>query len=587
MQGKIRNLFFSSGYFVYKYHLILSSSSSIFYQISLSSLALSLVSLSLAKSMTKNCSSIQTYLKVILVIVSRVMSIFGKPTPSTKAMTNSLPQNLLSLDLANRLSFNSDSINVASTDFGKLVQSKPQAVLYPSSHQDIQNLVKSSYTSTTPFSIAAKGRGHSVRGQAMAQNGVVIEMRSLMNCGNRINVSSTDLYADVGGEQLWIDVLNATLESGLTPKSWTDYLYLTVGGTLSNAGISGQSFLYGPQINNVYEMDIITGRGETVTCSKHMNSELFFGVMGGLGQFGIITRARIALQPAPQKVKWVRMLYNDFSVFTRDQEHLISKNIDDNGQNHGLDYVEGSLMMGIRLSSLNNWRSSSFYSKRDYRKIISLATTNDGKTNIIYCLEVAKYYDDLTANTIDKELEMLFSGLSYTPGFKFTKDVSYVDFLNRVRIGELELQKQGLWDVPHPWLNLFIPKSRISEFDSGVFQGILRKYRSSGPVLVYPTHRNKWDERASAVVPDEEIFYSVGLLQSSGMNDWEYFEEQNKEIIRFCEKVGIKFKQYLPHYETKTEWENHFGAKWDLFQQRKTMFDPKRILSPGQRIFSS
>ncbi|MCL7024827.1 hypothetical protein MKW94_002787 [Papaver nudicaule] len=534
--------------------------------------------------MANKSISIQTYLTVLIVIVSRAMFILGKPTPSTKAMPSSLPQNLLSLDLGNKLSFNSDTLNVASTDFGKLVRSKPQAVLYPSSHQDIENLVKSSYTSTTPFSIAAKGRGHSVRGQAMAHNGVVIEMRSLMNCGNRINVSLTDLYVDVGGEQLWIDVLNGALENGLTPKSWTDYLYLTVGGTLSNAGISGQSFLYGPQINNVYEMDIITGRGETVTCSKHMNSELFFGVMGGLGQFGIITRARIALQPAPQKVKWVRMLYNDFSVFTRDQEHLISKNINDNGHNHGLDYVEGSLMMDI--SSLNNWRSSSFYSKRDYRKIISLATTNDGKSNIIYCLEVAKYYDDLTANTIDKELELLFSGLSYTPGLKFTKDVSYVDFLNRVRIGELELEKQGLWDVPHPWLNLFIPKSGISEFDYGVFHGILDKSRSSGPILVYPSYRNKWDDRASAVVPDEEIFYSVGLLQSSGMNDWEFLEEQNKEILRFCEKVGIKFKQYLPHYETKTEWENHFGAKWDLFQQRKIMFDPKRILSPGQRIFS-
>ncbi|KAI3943358.1 hypothetical protein MKW92_003673 [Papaver armeniacum] len=97
---------------------------------------------------------------------------------------------------------------------------------------------------------------------------------------------------------------------------------------------------------------------------------------------------------------------------------------------------------------------------------------------------------------------------------------------------------------------------------------------------------HRWDERASAVIPDEEIFYSVGLLQSSGMNYWEYFEEQNKEILRFCDKVGIKFKQYLPHYETKSEWVNHFGAKWDLFQQRKTMFDPKRILSPGQRIFN-
>jgi len=54
-------------------------------------------------------------------------------------------------------------------------------------------------------------------------------------------------------------VLHATLERGLSPVSWTDYLYLTVGGTLSNAGISGETFRFGPQISNVFEMDVITG----------------------------------------------------------------------------------------------------------------------------------------------------------------------------------------------------------------------------------------------------------------------------------------------------------------------------------------
>ncbi|KAI5072077.1 hypothetical protein GOP47_0012183 [Adiantum capillus-veneris] len=48
---------------------------------------------------------------------------------------------------------------------------------------------------------------------------------------------ATELYADVRGGELWIDVLHATLHEGGAPKSWTDYLYLTVNGTLSNAGI--------------------------------------------------------------------------------------------------------------------------------------------------------------------------------------------------------------------------------------------------------------------------------------------------------------------------------------------------------------
>lgn len=74
----------------------------------------------------------------------------------------------------------------------------------------------------------------------------------------------------------------------------------------------------------------------------------------------------------------------------------------------------------------------------------------------------------------------------------FGNDVSYVEFLNRVRTGELNLQSQGLWDVPHPWLNMFIPKSRISDFDLGVFKDIvLKKNITTGPVLVYPMNRSK------------------------------------------------------------------------------------------------
>jgi cytokinin dehydrogenase len=66
-------------------------------------------------------------------------------------------------------------------------------------------------------------------------------------------------YADVSGGAMWIELLEQSLKLGLAPRSWTDYLYLTVGGTLSNAGISGQAFKHGPQISNVLQMEVVTG----------------------------------------------------------------------------------------------------------------------------------------------------------------------------------------------------------------------------------------------------------------------------------------------------------------------------------------
>ncbi|PIN02728.1 Proteins containing the FAD binding domain [Handroanthus impetiginosus] len=405
----------------------------------------------------------------------------------------------------------------------------------------------------------------------MTCGGIVVNMTSLNKDGIGIRVygnNSLGFYADVGGEQLWIDVLRATLERGLAPISWTDYLYLSVGGTLSNAGISGQTFSHGPQINNVIELDVITGKGEFMTCSRNRNPEVFFGVIGGLGQFGIITRARIVLEEAPTRVKWVRLLYSNFSIYSRDQEHLISSKAPN--------YVEGFLITNE--NTTNEWRSS-FSSPSKQSDIVSLLK----KQGIIYSIEVVKYYDNQTAGTIDQEFQKLLKELNFIPELIFSTDASLFDFLARVPI---LINDKGL--ESHPWLNLFIPKSRISDFNDGVLATMLpRLNETAGLYIFYPVNRNKWDDRMSAVIPDEDIFYGLGLLHTSRPDEYQIYDKFNNDILEFCEKAGIEVKQYLPHYTSKADWIKHYGSKWGIIQQRKAMFDPKKILSPGQRIFNS
>lgn len=168
-------------------------------------------------------------------------------------------------DLANKFRRDPLAISLASTDFGHTIHENPLAIFNPASIKDISELINFSNSLAIPFTIAARGQAHSVYGQAMTRDGVVVNMRELNSYRNGSGIvvsgkTASGYYADVGGEQIWIDVLHATLERGLTPLSWTDYLYLTVGGTLSNAGISGQSFKFGPQISNVHELDVVTGK---------------------------------------------------------------------------------------------------------------------------------------------------------------------------------------------------------------------------------------------------------------------------------------------------------------------------------------
>ncbi|KAK9211851.1 hypothetical protein WN943_001229 [Citrus x changshan-huyou] len=270
---------------------------------------------------------------------------------------------------------------------------------------------------------------------------------------------------------------------------------------------------------------IFTGKGEFVTCTSQKDTELFYAVLGGLGQFGLITRARIVLGPAKERVKWLRILYSDFSSFSTDQETLISTT----GPSHKVkpDYLEGQLLMSQ--SPLD------FYPQSQHQKITSLIN----QYGIVYLIERVK--------------QMLKSLKGFVHGFVFEKDVTYLEFLNRVHDEERVLRKKGLWDIPHPWLNIFIPRSRITDLDNGAFRNILLKRNfTSSTVLVYPLLRSK-----------------------------------NKDILQFCVHGSIKFKQYLGHHATKEEWINHFGSKWNTFQQRKARFDPKMILSPGQRILNN
>ena len=72
---------------------------------------------------------------------------------------------------------------------------------------------------------------------------------------------------------------------GLVPRVLTNNLNVAISGTLSMAGLGVASFRYGTQADNVVELQVVTGTGEIVTCSREENRELFDVVRCGLSQF--------------------------------------------------------------------------------------------------------------------------------------------------------------------------------------------------------------------------------------------------------------------------------------------------------------
>ncbi|XP_022983738.1 cytokinin dehydrogenase 4-like [Cucurbita maxima] len=500
---------------------------------------------------------------------------FGEPTGDPPIQSSSkLLSSLETISLDGHFSFKNNQAEAK--DFGKRYHMLPLAVLHPHSVRDISITLKHIFQmgSGTELTVAARGHGHSLQGQAQALRGVVINMESLKEPAMQVHSGNLP-WVDVPGGELWINILHETLKHGLTPKSWTDYLHLSVGGTLSNAGISGQAFRHGPQISNVHQLEIVTGKGEVVTCSAQQNADLFYSVLGGLGQFGIITRARISLESAPKMVKWIRTLYSDFAIFSKDQEHLISTK-------YSFDYIEGFVLIN-RTGILNNWRSS--FDPKD--PVQASQFVSDRTT--LYCLEMAMYFNSEETETMNKRIEKLLSQLRYIPATLFQSEVPYVEFLDRVHISEKKLREKGLWEVPHPWMNLMIPRSKILDFAAEVFDKILSD-STSGPILIYPVNKSKWNNKTSVVTPDEEIFYLVGFLfsalpTSTGKQSLEYILAQNQIILDYCVRDLPGCTQYLPHYSSQDEWQAHFGSKWRVLMERKSAYDPLSILAPGQRIF--
>lgn len=189
-------------------------------------------------------------------------------TGSIIIKSSSPPLLIINKELAIEGNLSFKNTEHASKDFGNRFHYSPLAVLHPKSVSDIASVVKMVFEmgSNSEITVAARGHGHSLEGQAQAPGGIVINMESLRGTeeGKTMRIIKTGEeefpYAvDVSGGELWINILHESLKHGLAPRSWTDYLHLTVGGTLSNAGVSGQAFKHGPQINNVYQLEVVTG----------------------------------------------------------------------------------------------------------------------------------------------------------------------------------------------------------------------------------------------------------------------------------------------------------------------------------------
>lgn len=132
--------------------------------------------------------------------------------------------------------------------------------------------------------IAVRGGGHNGGGLGLCDDGLVIDLSRL----KFVRVDTSNNTVRVGGGNLWGEVDHATHPFGLAVPA--GIISTTgVGGLTLGGGVGHLSRKYGLTIDNLLEADMVLADGSFVTVNKNQNTDLFWAIRGGGGNFGIVT----------------------------------------------------------------------------------------------------------------------------------------------------------------------------------------------------------------------------------------------------------------------------------------------------------
>ena len=145
--------------------------------------------------------------------------------------------------------------------------------------------------------VAVRGGGHSVAGLSTTDGGMLIDLSPMRN----VRVDPNARRAFVGPGAVWGDVDHEAQQFGLA----------TTGGLVSTTGVAGFTLgggigwlmrQYGLACDNLVGADVVTADGRLVHASADANADLFWGLRGGGGNFGIVTSFELAVHPVGPEV---------------------------------------------------------------------------------------------------------------------------------------------------------------------------------------------------------------------------------------------------------------------------------------------
>lgn len=434
------------------------------------------------------------------------------------------------------------SCHEVSGDFGRMVVRVPRAVVRPASTKDVAAVLR--YGNRHGITISTRGAAHSQSGQALNEGGILLDMTSL-NKILALDPNAPSLRGQAG--VLWSEVVQQVAGDHWIPPVLTNNLNVTLGGTISVAGLGVASHRYGTQADQCIELEVVTATGDIVRCSQEENSELFHCVRAGLGQFGVITEVTLRLRKAHPRVRTYFLLYDDLPALMKDARQVMS-----DGR---FDYLESWCVpcpQGFR--------------KADGQK--------QAFAQWFYPLHLtAEFAAEAPRN------EKLLADLSFYRHVH-TEDGTLVEFANRLENLFALWKRSGYWATAHPWMETILPWEAAGPYISQVLANFPPPALGGGHVLLWPC-RGTGSQPPLFQFPRRDFVMGFGILPGIPIE----FAADAVARLNLASDLSIAAggKRYLSGLISfdQARWRAHFGERWADLVRWKNRYDPKHLLNPG------